>query len=73
MEKLSFGEFNEELQELDELEDHLRNYGFNLDNFAEWAELLTIDEIDEEMLDEKESQAVFITRMKRLGRGEEKE
>ena len=53
MEKLSFGEFNEELQELDELEDHLRNYGFNLDNFAEWAELLTIDEIDEEMLDEK--------------------
>ena len=69
MEKLSFGEFNEELQELDELEDHLRNYGFNLDNFAEWAELLTIDEIDEEMLDEKESQAAFITRMKRLGRG----
>ena len=69
MEKLSFSEFNEELQELDELEEHLRDYGFNLNNFAEWAEHLTIDDIDEEMLDEAESQSSFISRMKKLGRG----
>ena len=58
----------EELDELLELEEDLAEDDLTLEDFCEWTEQLSEEQVTEDLLDEKESQANYITRMKKLGR-----
>ena len=66
---LTFEEFlDEDIDIVVELEQELEEGELSLDDFYEWVDQLTEDQITEDLLDEKETQAHFIGRMKKLGR-----
>jgi hypothetical protein len=69
---LKFNEYlnDESLDEdiLLEIEEDFEEDAITLEDLIEWTEQLTEDQVTEDLLDEKETQAAYVGRMKKLGR-----